>query len=129
MSASSVLQGIMNSYMTLSRTDKHKLATDMSLAMNPQEKAFMPKIAKVQKIVFCSEQNITPHISVYFISEDNAEYCWDLFVKVRKVWDIDSSEPSKKYDFFGSLSLMRMPSETTNQFLENSKETYWKIDN
>lgn len=129
MSTSSVLQGIMTSYMSLSRTDTLKLTKDMSLALNEQEQAFMPKIQEVQKIVFSSEGNITPHISVYFIAENGAEYCWDLSIRVRKAWGIESSEAVNKYQFFGSLTLMRTPHEVAQTFSGEGRELPWQIDN
>lgn len=129
MSTSSVLQGIMTSYMSLSRTDTLKLTKDMSLALNEQEQAFMPKIQEVQKIVFCAEGTITPHISVYFIAKNGAEYCWDLSVKVRKTWGVESSEEINKYQFFGSLTLMRTPDEVTQTFSGEGRELPWQINN
>lgn len=128
MSASSVLQGIVNSYMSLSRTDTAKLTKDMSLALNDQEKAHMPVVQKVQKIVFCAEKNTTPHMSVFFLAENGAEYCWDLSLKIRKKWNVDSSEPVKKYDFFGSLTVMRMPEEVFKVFSGEDKRMQWQLD-
>lgn len=129
MSTSSVLQGIMNSYMTLSRTDTQKLTTDMSLALSEQERAYMPKIQEVQKIVFISEGNITPHISVYFVAKNGAEYCWDLSIRFRKKWSVESSESVNKYQFFGSLTLMRTPDEVTQTFSGEGRELPWQINN
>lgn len=129
MSTSAVLQGIMTSYMSLSRTDTLKLTKDMSLALNEQEQASMPKIQEVQKIVFCSERNITPHISVYFVAQNGAEYCWDLSIKLKKKWSIESSESVNKYEFFGSLTLMKMPDEVTKTISGEGRELPWQINN
>lgn len=128
MSASSVLQGIVNSYMSLSRTDTSKLTKDMSLALNDQEKAYMPIVQKVQKIVFCAEKTVTPHISVFFLAENGAEYCWDLSVKIRNKWNVDSSEPVQKYDFFGSLTVMKIPEEVTEIYSGKGKRMQWQLD-
>lgn len=110
MSQSSILQRIASQYMSLANTDLLRLAGDMSQAL-PAHEMPMPAIETVKKIAFSGESGVTPHLTVEFVAKNGAEYFWDLSVKVKKRHEFGETEPTTRYFFYGSLTLMKVPEE------------------
>lgn len=114
MSQSSILQRIASQYMSLAHTDLLRLAGDMAQAL-PAHEMSMPAIETVKKVAFCGEPGVTPHLTVEFIAKNGAEYFWDLSVKVKKLHEFGEMEPTTRYFFYGSLTLMKTPQESMAQ--------------